>query len=762
MSIIRKIFKDKSSPQQSQQSIGTKQFTTPIDGWFLSAPTSFWKDKFAHQINLIREKVRMSNTHRNIYYEPVLEAIISFYQALPASEYNHHSHSGGMIEHTLDVMNTALIYKLNFFYSESGKETDVENESDVFAYACFIACALHDIGKIVTDLDVVYKPIGSEKVKVWYPLIEALPLNCHYKYRYNPLRQHKTHVLASPTMFTHIVPPEGIIWIKSYPKLFQFLINTLAGNYKAGGEIAQVLQFSDQDSASRSMLEGTNIEAKREANAPYSKGKKSTADIIVSMIRLAIESNEVRVNVAGGAVWVVDDKIYAVSKVIIDKARSMAAQAGYTALPENTVALFSMLCDAGYCERHPITNDIIHTIHITMPNSASEAWKSQLTFLVFKREALDPNNTLNLANANAILKDNTAKDGYKAKKSASETGEEHKAESTPITETKKESETAANPFTLDHSSLFSQTTNKPQPETKPLSEVIKSSHSTITVPTQKPAKKTNPSKSNDAEAKTLQPETKSTELNLNPFYSAKLEPKKAQAQATGKGEQGASESGHEAKTTKSKNNSKDSNVETVKSTGTNTDRSNGSYDGSKENLQKQLSKPKSSKLFIPSYPTTEKQSPPNPFSKTLKGNMSLQMFMTSKNMDEQKEFALSNTPNAKEFSEWIKGSIEEKVLTYNMLHRYSEVYFIQEGVFICMPNLIHTYNKQQNKRIDSSSMINALTKERAVHIGTTKIRTMLMKKRELKGLVLKYELFNDWLVSNNIKIIESNKYVIVA
>ena len=749
MSILKKLFKERNSGEPKNHVIDQEQYLQPVEGWYIAAPTSYWKDKFHHQINQINEKIRMSNAHRAVYYDPIIDAITQFYQALPASEYNHHSHSGGMIEHTLDVMNIALIYKLNFFYSESGKETDVENESDVFAYACFVACALHDIGKLVTDLDVVFKPSTGGKVKAWYPLVNPLPDDCFYKYRYNPLRQHKSHVLASPTMLTSIIPPAGIMWIRSYPKLFQYLINTIAGNFKAGGEIAQVVEFADHESANRSIIEGTNIEAKREANAPYSKGKKSTADIIVSMIRLAIESNEVRVNVAGGAVWVVGDKIYAVSKVIIDKARSLAAKAGYTALPENTVALFSMLCDAGYCERHPETNDIIHTIHLTMPRTSSEAWKSQLTFLVFKRDAIDPNNSLNLTDANVTLKDNTAKDGYKAKKAQGNTDQSDKE--TTKTDTEKEQNTPSKSssndsglFTLDNSSLFTQ---KPVEETKPLSEIVKESTSTITVPTQKPANK---GKSGSKQAKpkpaakpSNENQSDAGEINLNPFSNTGIKPK-----------------------TSNKQNESDNNK-------TNTDKSKNlaqpAVEESKPNeeeLKPQKNETptnkKPSKPLTPSYPTTEKQSPPNPFSKTLKANMSLQMFMTHKNMDEQKHLAMSNTPTSQEFVEWIQCAIDERFITYNMLHRYSEIYFLQEGVFICMPNLVHTYNKQQNKQVDSSSMMNALSKERYIHIGTTKVRTMIMKKRELKGLIIKYDKFNNWLVSKNIKIIEANKYVIIG
>ena len=726
----------------------TKQYLEPIDGWYQSAPTQFWHEKFQHEIQLVLGKIRMNELHIEIYYQPVVDRLLNLFQAFPASEYNHHSHSGGMNHHVLDVMDIALKYKNKFFWSESGKEIDVEKEADVFAYAVFIACALHDVGKVITDLDVVYKMLDehSEPVsstKPWYAQVNPLPQNCLYKYRYNPVRDQTAHVHAAPTMFTTVVPPEGIMWLRKHPKLFQHLMHCLIGDMKGAGDLGEIVRFADSESANKSIMAGTNVTAKLEANVPVASSKKSAADIIVMMIRTAIESDDIRMNAPGGAIWVADDRIYAVSKPTIEKAYNLAVAAGYTSLPQNHVTIYSMLCDAGYAERHPVTRETIHTLQVTVPTTTTEAWKQKLTFLVFKREAIDPNGTLNLPNANMSLEDKTETDGYQAKKKAKEAAAntERPAEETssnPVQNTSvtPESMTSGRGLSFDNIDIFSEKTRNgleqnPQDENSPASNPLGHKQGL----------------QGDVSNLSLSDMMKKNDDIVVPTKKIKRPKNKNTNQSSDH------KSERRTDTNASVESAKEFNASQVKNSVPPAKKPKAAFDPSKKvSLTEPLSTERQvSNAFIDDRPVV------TPVDAPVTQNMSLENHMISSQMNEHMEEQTVTPPTSKEFLSWLDGALQSNLLTINSIEKNCQVYYLVEGIFLCTPSIVDTYNRQNNKQIPSSKIINILKKDKLLQTGMKHIRQVYIGKKNLNGVIIK----PDALPYDESLVLATNQYVVV-
>ncbi|PSW31235.1 hypothetical protein C9J21_17960, partial [Photobacterium phosphoreum] len=411
------IFKRKNSQKQNQlemDSTNSNQYSSNIDptkpessGFYIARSSDYWLDKHKHVISLINSNCRLADYHFKMYYIQAIRNFCNLAQAFPASEYHHHSYPGGLIEHSLDVAKSAVIYARKFLYTESNKETEIEETLDVFMYCCFCAALMHDAGKIVTDLDVVY--INKEaEVCAWLPFGNTiLSDGTKYKWRYSPVRNKSAHESAAPSLIQSIIPFEGLYWMRSRtPTLWQFWLHTIAGRSKLGGDIGKVIEFCDSNSVQKSM----NPSSSKDGQG--SNTRHTLAERFLTAFRQIIESGSLPLNRKGAGGWVSGDYIYLVSQRAVDSAIPVVKNAGGTGIPQNDVTIFSMLCDAGVAERHSVTNDVIHSMKVTL----EDGWTGDLTFLKISKDILDPNGVLGLVDGKITLSDLTQDKGYNAKR----------------------------------------------------------------------------------------------------------------------------------------------------------------------------------------------------------------------------------------------------------------------------------------------------------------------------------------------------------
>ncbi|OBU21836.1 MobH family relaxase [Photobacterium aquimaris] len=411
------LFKKKNSSNAVQLEVSKSKVGKIINpksaddkGFFTACSPEQLLNIHQHVISVIDSNTRLSQMHFDMYYRKTIANYAALVQAFPASEYHHHSYPTGLIEHSLDVARAAVVYARKFLFTETGVESEMEEFLDVFMFACFTAALLHDAGKVVTDLDVVYFN-DKNQICAWLPFGESqLKEGTRYKWRYNSVRNKLAHESAAPTLVQTIVPFEGIYWIRSRtPRLWQEWLHTIAGRNQFGGDIGKVIEYCDSYSVQKSMS------GKSSKDGQNTNTRHTLSERFVIAFRQLIESGALPLNRKGAGAWLKDGFIYFVSQRAVEAAIPLVKNAGGTGIPNKDVTIFSLLCDGGVALRHEETNDVVHSMNITLND---ENWSGDLTFLKIAIDTIDPNGSLGLVEGNITLVDNTSKAGFNAKRDA--------------------------------------------------------------------------------------------------------------------------------------------------------------------------------------------------------------------------------------------------------------------------------------------------------------------------------------------------------
>ena len=411
------LFKKKNSNNAARVDVSKSKISKVINpksaddkGFFTACSPEQLLNIHQHVISVIDSNTRLSQMHFDMYYRKTIANYAALVQAFPASEYHHHSYPTGLIEHSLDVARAAVVYARKFLFTETGVESEMEEFLDVFMFACFTAALLHDAGKVVTDLDVVYFN-DKNQICAWLPFGESqLKEGTRYKWRYNSVRNKLAHESAAPTLVQTIVPFEGIYWIRSRtPRLWQEWLHTIAGRNQFGGDIGKVIEYCDSYSVQKSMS------GKSSKDGQNTNTRHTLSERFVIAFRQLIESGALPLNRKGAGAWLKDGFIYFVSQRAVEAAIPLVKNAGGTGIPNKDVTIFSLLCDGGVALRHEETNDVVHSMNITLND---ENWSGDLTFLKIAIDTIDPNSSLGLVEGNITLVDNTSKAGFNAKRDA--------------------------------------------------------------------------------------------------------------------------------------------------------------------------------------------------------------------------------------------------------------------------------------------------------------------------------------------------------
>jgi len=76
-------------------------------------------------------------------------------QQLPASEYHHHAHPGGLLDHSLEVAAFAAKLRQRHLLPAGAAPEDQAREAEAWTAGIIYAALLHDVGKIATDMEII-------------------------------------------------------------------------------------------------------------------------------------------------------------------------------------------------------------------------------------------------------------------------------------------------------------------------------------------------------------------------------------------------------------------------------------------------------------------------------------------------------------------------------------------------------------------------------------------------------------------------------
>jgi integrating conjugative element relaxase (TIGR03760 family) len=315
-----------------------------------------------------------------LYLYPIKRLAV-WVQSLPASQNHHHAHHGGFLLHTLEVVEIAL-KKRNTKMLPIGASVEKQNEKkDLYTFAVFVAALLHDVGKSVSDVDIMLYNDQQKELGRWSPWFGTMTdvkQARYYQYQYNSTRKYQQHSLLPLTFLRQFISPTAIDWMQQESDLFTLLLMTLQGRRTEGAIIADIVKYADSESSAQSLanVSAGSINAGSADNAggvgnalQQQPQPKSLADKLLDTMRYLVLETDIKINVPGAPIFTTDDDIYFVSKTIMDKIRDSLNKDNQKGIPYNNSRMMDELLQ----------------FHIIVPNSEGKAiWNCELSGGGFK------------------------------------------------------------------------------------------------------------------------------------------------------------------------------------------------------------------------------------------------------------------------------------------------------------------------------------------------------------------------------------------
>ena len=184
-------------------------------------------------IKSCKKLVSLSKENFDQYYLNAIENYAAFVQLTPASEFNHHSYPGGLLEHTLE----SIVYGLKArkgLLLPLGVTAEIEPDvRDIYTYGIFCSILCHDLAKPAVDQIISYTDKKLDLTHKWNPF-EGTLLDIGavaYQVQFNQDRQYKTHEKSALLFVSKVIPANGLKWLKSNTDVFNQFIGVLTGSH---------------------------------------------------------------------------------------------------------------------------------------------------------------------------------------------------------------------------------------------------------------------------------------------------------------------------------------------------------------------------------------------------------------------------------------------------------------------------------------------------------------------------------------------------
>lgn len=349
-----------------------KQNTTPstgepdaTEGWLQpeSAQTLLAVSSRQQLIQFIRQSTALPVSLFECFWLTPLYRFAELAQSFPASENHHHAHAGGLLDHSLEAACYTARLRQSYLFPPDAAPEDQAAQSERWTTVIIYAALLHDLGKLVTDIEV-----EDASGKRWFPWHG--PLTKSYRFRYLPQRDYLRHPAAATLLLAQLLPQESLDWLAADSAALSTLIHCLNGQYQYAGLAGELVQKADRASVAFN-LGGDPVKA-------IHRPQTSLPQQIIAALRDLL-TQEFRLNNPNGGSdgWLTEGALWLVSKNTADAVRGWLLRQGIDAVPQHNVRLFDEM------QAHqliiPCEDKAIWHCRI----EASGGWSSELTLLRF-------------------------------------------------------------------------------------------------------------------------------------------------------------------------------------------------------------------------------------------------------------------------------------------------------------------------------------------------------------------------------------------
>ena len=320
---------------------------------------------------------QLDETRFNQIYMELFRNLAAWCQHLPASERHHHAHLGGLLEHGIEVAVYSARIAGRFLYIADGEE-QISQWQALYIFAMTSAGALHDIGKLLTDVDVVV--VKGSNMTPWLPHLGPMAPGTKYIYRYNDRRQHGVHEVASLPLIFQIMPRAALSWIWKKSIIRDEWLATIGGKaMELGGNIGRCVIECDSQSTGDAMADApVAIAAQATVNSSLAKRPQIHA-LAIKGITLSLRDFEP--NKKNSPYWVSQHFIACVAPRFVECIRSALGSENQF-LPDNTSLIYDTMGDNGMLILN-MNGKAMHSLMFT-PN------QKPLAVVLIKRQVLDP------------------------------------------------------------------------------------------------------------------------------------------------------------------------------------------------------------------------------------------------------------------------------------------------------------------------------------------------------------------------------------
>ena len=292
----------------------------------------------------IRSLAGMPADYWDRLYQPLLESFAAFVQQTPASEAHHHCGQGGMLTHSLQVMQLALEARKGKMLPSGAAAEEVNRQQHAWTFAIASAALLHDVGKPCSDQKLrLFDAHGQDTFTWWKPLDGALRTGC-YRVEFVRNREYRTHELLPPLLARQLTPAMALSWLQQdFPNVFKAWLAYLSGQDEVAGILGQIVTAADMQSVADDLSGGQPIHTQQ---IPTAKAKPLSQRLLTGLRHL-LDENQLPLNRPGAAGFFDGDSLWLVSKRVLDELRTHLEKQGQTGIPSRNDRLMDELQQHG-------------------------------------------------------------------------------------------------------------------------------------------------------------------------------------------------------------------------------------------------------------------------------------------------------------------------------------------------------------------------------------------------------------------------------
>lgn len=321
-----------------------------------------------NKLRALRKKIALDDARFDMLYLNPLKLYMESAQLIPASLSHHHSQIGGLIIHTIQVIETAINIREQYALPQLADPDIQQKERHLWTYGVFVATLMHDAGKLLTQQKLVlndhsfFDPINPNIRDIGYKM---QPLHLQDGYR--------IHETVGLLFFGNFIPLIGQSWLSSNIKLLDQIFSYLKGDERNQGIIGQIVSSADSKSAA------SDVGFEKTVKLPFSK--KSFGEKLM-MATTEVAKNLTK-NRSGAPIYIKHGYAWVMSKILADNVRKHMQDLNEN-VPHSNNNLFTEYQNGGYAI-HNGRNGISLSIDVKQGE-----WQNKFNVIAFKVETLFP------------------------------------------------------------------------------------------------------------------------------------------------------------------------------------------------------------------------------------------------------------------------------------------------------------------------------------------------------------------------------------